>query len=68
MTSSLMQQISINGNRPLALYIGQFLLACDQRRLGTERNSARPGKNGKKVPHQRENPHAWCEKVLKIGP
>ena len=35
-TSSLMQHISNNDNRPLALYLGQFVFASDQRKLGTK--------------------------------
>lgn len=63
-----MQHISDNDNRPLALYLGQFVFASDQRNLGTEHDSTRPGKTCKKSPDQQENSHAWCEKVLKIDP
>ena len=61
-----MQHISNNDNRPLALYLGQFVFASDQRKLGTKHDSTRPGKQWQKNSDQRENSHAWCEKVLKI--
>lgn len=54
-----MQHISNNGNRPLALYLGQFVFASDQRKLGTEHDSTRPGKTSKKVP--------ISEKILMLG-
>lgn len=51
-----MQHISNNDNRPLALYLGQFVFASDQRKLGTKHDSTRPGK---KIP--------ISEKILMLG-
>ena len=42
-----MQHTSNNGNRPLALYLGQFVFASNQRKLGTEHDSTRPAKTWK---------------------
>ena len=50
-----MQHISNNGNRAFALYLG-LVFVSDHRRLGTEHDSARPGK---KVP--------VSEKIIMLG-